>query len=431
MSQKEQKPTLTGHRTRTRKRDEKEKYDPTGFRDSILQGLNEAGTDLEQVSKFLVETGHKLNYRLYGETLLDILFAGGILAPGGSVVEDTDKTKVCRSEVCVFTTEEDVKAMQNFWEQVFSKVTRRFKYLEKKLQDELSKIILFLKGFSEMERKKVAMFTSILLAENEVDAKCLLNLFNDHLVKDGIALQFAVDMFAVWLKEKDMTSIATVLSKAQLDNRLLELMPISKRSEANFENIFTEAGLTDFAKYQRARAHAESKKQLYKELSEIFEESGDIKEIQSVIQETMKKNDFTGKDIIGVLWRVMMNSHEWPKKEELIPEQVGRCFKNYMPLFKTFVNNERTEAELLLKMQEYCHANMRKMFSKMVTWFYSSDVLSEDEILKWYKCNNNLKGKAYFNEQMKKFVDWLNTAEEESDEDDDEDEEEDQDQEEK
>nr|XP_054751666.1 LOW QUALITY PROTEIN: eIF5-mimic protein 2-like [Lytechinus pictus] len=258
MSQKEQKPTLTGHRTRTRKRDEKEKYDPTGFRDSILQGLNEAGTDLEQVSKFLVETGHKLNYRLYGETLLDILFAGGILAPGGSVVEDTDKTKVCRSEVCVFTTEEDVKAMQNFWEQVFSKVTRRFKYLEKKLQDELSKIILFLKGFSEMERKKVAMFTSILLAENEVDAKCLLNLFNDHLVKDGIALQFAVDMFAVWLKEKDMTSLSHVLSKAQLDNRLLELMPISKRSEANFENIFTEAGLTDFAKYQRARAHAES-----------------------------------------------------------------------------------------------------------------------------------------------------------------------------
>lgn len=59
--------------------DEKEKYDPTGFRDSILQGLNEAGTDLEQVSKFLDGAGSKLNYRLYAETLLDILFAGGIL----------------------------------------------------------------------------------------------------------------------------------------------------------------------------------------------------------------------------------------------------------------------------------------------------------------------------------------------------------------
>lgn len=30
--------------------DEKEKYDATAFRDSILQGLNEAGNDLEAVS---------------------------------------------------------------------------------------------------------------------------------------------------------------------------------------------------------------------------------------------------------------------------------------------------------------------------------------------------------------------------------------------
>ena len=41
-----------------------------------------------------------------------------------------------------------------------------------------------------------------------------------------------------------------------------------------------------------------------------------------------------------------------------------------------------------------------------------ADVLSEDEILKWYKGNDSPKGKAQFNEQMKKLVDWLNTAEE-------------------
>ena len=29
--------------------DEKEKYDPSAFRDAIVQGFNEAGTDLEQV----------------------------------------------------------------------------------------------------------------------------------------------------------------------------------------------------------------------------------------------------------------------------------------------------------------------------------------------------------------------------------------------
>lgn len=59
--------------------DEKEKYDPAGFRDAVLQGLNKAGTDLEAVSKFLDTAGSKLNYRRYGEALFDILIAGGLL----------------------------------------------------------------------------------------------------------------------------------------------------------------------------------------------------------------------------------------------------------------------------------------------------------------------------------------------------------------
>lgn len=59
--------------------DEKEKYDPTGFRDSIIQGLDKAGTDLDAISKFLDTAGSKLDYRRYGEALFDILIAGGLL----------------------------------------------------------------------------------------------------------------------------------------------------------------------------------------------------------------------------------------------------------------------------------------------------------------------------------------------------------------
>lgn len=59
--------------------DEKEKYDPLGFRDAIFKGLNEAGNDLEQAYKFLDSAGGRLDYRRYTETLLDILLAGGIL----------------------------------------------------------------------------------------------------------------------------------------------------------------------------------------------------------------------------------------------------------------------------------------------------------------------------------------------------------------
>ena len=59
--------------------DEKEKYDPGGFRDSVLAGFAEAGDDLESIYKYLDAAGSKLDYRRYGEALFDILIAGGLL----------------------------------------------------------------------------------------------------------------------------------------------------------------------------------------------------------------------------------------------------------------------------------------------------------------------------------------------------------------
>lgn len=59
--------------------DEKEKFEPTVFRDTIVQGLNEAGNDLEAIAKFLDAAGSRLDYRRYADTLFDILVAGSML----------------------------------------------------------------------------------------------------------------------------------------------------------------------------------------------------------------------------------------------------------------------------------------------------------------------------------------------------------------
>ena len=44
---------------------------------------------------------------------------------------------------------------------------------------------------------------------------------------------------------------------------------------------------------------------------------------------------------------------------------------------------------------------------------FIADVLSEDAILKWYKETHSSRGWSVFMDQMKKFVDWLEQAEEE------------------
>lgn len=46
-------------------------------------------------------------------------------------------------------------------------------------------LLLFLKGFTESERNKLAMLTGILLANGNISASILNSLFNENLVKEG------------------------------------------------------------------------------------------------------------------------------------------------------------------------------------------------------------------------------------------------------
>lgn len=92
-------------------------------------------------------------------------------------------------------------------------------------------------------------------------------------------------------------------------------------------------------------------------------------------------------------------------------------------MFAAFATNYKSELVLLNKVQEYCYDNMNfiKTFNKIVLLFYKTDVVSEDAILKWYKETHSARGWTVFMEQMKKFVEWLEHAEEESDDDEEED----------
>lgn len=52
------------------------------------------------------------------------------------------------------------------------------------------------------------------------------------------------------------------------------------------------------------------------------------------------------------------------------------------------------------------------MFLFCSSSLHPADVLSEEAILRWYKDTHTTKGKGVFVEQMKKFVEWLQNAEE-------------------
>ncbi|KAI3356471.1 hypothetical protein L3Q82_017686 [Scortum barcoo] len=377
-NQRQQKPTLTGQRFKTRKRDEKERFDPSQFQESIIQGLNQTGTDLEAVAKFLDASGAKLDYRRYAETLFDILVAGGMRC----------------------------------W--VFNKLIRRYKYLEKGFEEEIKKLLLFLKGFTESERNKLAMLTGILLANGNLSASILSSLFNENLVKEGVSACFAVKLFKSWLSEKDINSVAASLRKVGMDNRLMELFPANKRSCEHFSKYFTDAGLKELSDFARNQQSIGARKELQKELQEQMLRGDPLKDIIAYVREEIKKNNISEQTMIGLIWSSVMSSVEWNKKEELVTEQAIKLLKQYSPLLKAFTSQGLSELTLLLKIQEYCYDNIHfmKAFQKIVVLLYKADVLSEEAILKWYNEGHLAKGKSVFLEQMKKFVEWLKNAEE-------------------
>ncbi|TSK31411.1 Histone-binding protein RBBP4 [Bagarius yarrelli] len=404
---KQQKPVLTGQRFKTRKRDEKEKFEPTVFRDTIIHGLNEAGRDLDAVAKFLDVTGSRLDYRRYAETLFDILITGSMLAPGGTRIVDGDKTKV--TVHCVFNSEEN-----HAYAQVFNKLIRRYKYLEKAFEEEIKKMLLFLKAFSESEQTNLAMLTGILLATGTLPPAILTSLFSDNIVKEGIAASFAVKLFKAWISEKDANAVTSALRKAGLDKKLLELFPANKQNVEHFSMYFNEAGLKELSDFLRVQQSLGTRKELQKELQERLSQECPIREIVVYVKEEMKRNDLQEQAVIGLLWSCLMNAVEWNKKEELVTEQALKHLKYYAPLLAVFSTQGQSELVLLLKIQEYCYDNIHfmKSFSKIVVLFYKADVLSEEAILKWYKDAHAAKGKSVFLEQMKKFVEWLQNAEE-------------------
>ncbi|KAG9328249.1 hypothetical protein JZ751_015561, partial [Albula glossodonta] len=368
---KQQKPVLTGQRFKTRKRgeshtspapleppailqgftglkqpvtvqveDEKEKFEPTVFRDTIVGGISEAGGDLDAVAKFLDVTGSRLDYPKVKLAVLVkqgergacscqslephpaltrpappslnggngiAMTTGGSAArrdpPGGTRIDDGDKTKV--TEHCVFTAPENHAAIRSY-AQVFNKLIRRYKYLEKAFEEEMKKLLLFLKAFSEAERTKLAMLTGILLANGTLPPSILTSLFSDNIVKEGISATFAVKMFKAWIAEKDANA----------------------QNVDHFSKYFNEAGLKELSEFLRLQQSLGTRKELQKELQERLSQECPIREIVVYVKEEMKRNSLQEHAVIGLLWTCLMNAVEWNKKEELVTEQALKHLKS-------------------------------------------------------------------------------------------------------
>ncbi|XP_040578311.1 protein krasavietz isoform X2 [Lepeophtheirus salmonis] len=420
MSGKAPLPSLTGHRLKTRKRDEKKQYDPLGFRDAIFEGLSETKGDLEAVFRYLDSAGSKLDYRRYGVNLIEVLIAGGLLAPGGIIVTDGDpphKTETCLFECC---TPGDLEGLKAF-DQVFIQLMRRYKYLEKMHEEEMNKILVSLKGFSHDERTVLAQITALWLASGQIPATLLPILINEHQVKDGTALEFLLEVLSTLKSEKGGTAVINVIKKSGMESSLMDFFPAhnQQQTKENFAKTFSARDLPEVVSFKKQQEEQQRRLKVQRQLKVAITEEKPSKEIVDILI----KNSIPESDSVVMIWSCVMSAIEWSKKEDLLQDQALRHIRRHVPLFEAFSSNSRSELVLLNKIQEFCYDNMNflKIFNKIILLLYKTDVLSEDVILKWYRESHSQRGWSVFMDQMKKFIEWLEKAEEESDDDEDDD----------
>lgn len=106
------------------------------------------------------------------------------------------------------------------------------------LQDEIKKILLFVKYFQPSDRKKLSVMLSLWIANGSVPFNTILVLNNSHLVKDHLALDFLIDMFKAWRQEKGVNSLYLAIKKSNIESHLTSFIPDTKQSLLYFRNAF-------------------------------------------------------------------------------------------------------------------------------------------------------------------------------------------------
>merc|ERR1719322_636808 len=104
---------------------------------------------------------------------------------------------------------------------------------EKMLTEEMMKILVYLKGFSEEHRQRLAQVTALWVGSGLLPQNTLQVIINEHQVKEGVALDFMLEVLRVIKTEKGATSVLSILKKSGLDNNLDQLFPSNKRTAEN------------------------------------------------------------------------------------------------------------------------------------------------------------------------------------------------------
>jgi hypothetical protein len=406
-----QKPALQGVKNKQRKAAKVVKHDPGSFQNSLLSPIIEAGDKIKgnfsKYLKIIEEQSNNLDFKRYSETLCELLIIGGQLVPGGILTEDG------LNPMCLFQTDEKPETIRK-QVNVFEKLTRRLKYLERAMENSLPHILQHINNWDELQNLKLETFIGIACASQSLPLSILSCLNKDYLVKEGASLRFITQVFKVYLQEQTIEHFTHSLKKAKLDGNLLIFFPQNKRSDEYLSRHFIAEGLPQVVDIHKKKISDDAKKTTISTLQTMYEDEEKPQDIVAYLKNQMVSNKgWTESDIVNCVW----DSIDFGNRSDQMEANIKRQLEHWSPILEVFTTSPKTEINLLCKVQKSCYEDVKLMkhFRHAIYCLYQGDVLSEAAILYWSEKAMLPSGKAVFAKQMAPFIEWLKTAEDEED----------------
>mmetsp|Transcript_181 Transcript_181/g.463 ORF Transcript_181/g.463 Transcript_181/m.463 type:complete len:420 (+) Transcript_181:190-1449(+) len=416
MTTKEEKPTLGGVTIKTRKRNIAVPLDPASFANAVIAIFEDAeGTTPAEILSAgckVLETS-TLDFSRYGETLFEVLFAGGRMAAGGSLEEGSAP----RLKVNMLGQEAETQAIMPFIN-TYQQLIRRRPFLIKSLENTMCKFLKSLEFFDETGRKKISMAIAMIFSNKlgVLPEEVFESLENDRMIAKGTVADFLTEFFREILKKINMDELILLMKKAKIEKRLIEFFPPEKRTPEHFNQHFAEAGINAIVEYNKSQFAEDEIRELKDALVEAFSSEQPVAEVAKLYKEKKDASSLTDLDGLKVVWEALMASINLTgKNQQQVQFMVLKLVKTYQKLLAMVASTARLEAALMVEIQVDCYEDSHKLklFSDIIRLLYDCDVIAEDTIHYWNKKGSSSKGRNVFQKDLEPFLKWLEEAEEE------------------
>lgn len=231
----------------------------------------------------------------------------------------------------------------------------------------LKGVLQYINKFSLEEQEKLGLVSALFVSSGLASSSILNSLKKDHLIKEGISLEFFTKFLKYYLMTESIEHLSSSLKKGSTTD-LAEFFPINKQSNLELQSHFKLNGLSGvFDFYTKQKSTAAQQETLYK-LKELINDEQDLEEITAYLTSINKLNIITEPDLITIIWNGLLSSLDFNSKPDQIIDLVLKEISKIAVVLEEFCTKPMTEVTLINTIQVWAYENTKVMpaFNKIL-----------------------------------------------------------------